>query len=255
MEELKLINATSILCWNIANPSLKRSQEQAVWLKARLEDIFVLTETKNSTGCAYLEKFFLDQGYDVLFPKPEGKEYGCMLISKKNIIDKNASCSCINFLPSRMVSINISFFNKPLEILGIYIPSRDKSPEKIDRKRKFINSIIESLKLIPKGKSKILCGDFNVLEIDHFPHYPFFEKWEYSFFDSLSENGFKDAFRHLNPNLQEYSWVGHTGDGYRYDYCFVSENILSNVKSSFYLHEPRRMELSDHSAIITEITL
>jgi len=255
MEEIKLTNATSIFCWNIANPSLKRSQEQAEWLKARPENVFVLTETKNSQGCNYLEKFFLSQGYDVLFPKPEGKEYGCMLISKKGVIDKSTSCSYINFLPSRMVSVNISFLNKPLEILGIYVPSRDKSPEKIIRKRKFIDSIVEVLKLIPKEKPKIICGDFNIIETDHVPHYPFFEKWEYSFFDSLLENGFRDAFKHLNPNLQEYSWIGHTGDGYRYDYCFVSENILGNIKSSFYLHHTREMKLSDHSAIITEIAL
>lgn len=245
----------SIFCWNIANPSLERSQKQANWIKSRPENIFILTETKNSQGCTYLENFFVNEGYDVIFPKPEGKEYGCMLISKPNLINKKNSSSHIKFLPSRMVStqISTSFFSEPLEILGIYTPSRDKSPEKISRKKLFLGKVVETLNL--SEKPKILCGDFNVLERDHTPHYSFFEEWEYSFFESLSKNGLVDAFKHLNPKLQEYSWVGHTGNGYRYDYCFVSENLSNNLKASFYLHEPRQMKLSDHSAIITEILL
>jgi exodeoxyribonuclease III len=34
-----------------------------------------------------------------------------------------------------------------------------------------------------------------------------------------------DAFRHLHPHACEYSWVGRTGDGYRYDHAFCSQAL------------------------------
>lgn len=95
----------------------------------------------------------------------------------------------------------------------------------------------------------------NILEPDHHPHYSFFEGWEYAFYKDLSRYHLGDAFRYLHPLIREYSWVGRTGNGYRYDHCFVSDGLLPKVKKCFYLHEPRKLRLSDHSAIITEIGL
>ena len=55
---------------------------------------------------------------------------------------------------------------------------------------------------------KIFCGDLNILEPNYVPHYPFFEDWEYDFYRVLDKYQLDDAFRHLNPNSQEYSRVG-----------------------------------------------
>jgi len=52
---------------------------------------------------------------------------------------------------------------------------------------------------------------------------------------------------------QEYSWIGRTGDGYRYDHCFVSHGLLSLINECRYLHEPRNFKLSDHSAMYIKI--
>ena len=38
----------SLLTLNIGNPSLERAKKQCEWLTKRPEDVFVLTETKNS---------------------------------------------------------------------------------------------------------------------------------------------------------------------------------------------------------------
>src|SRR3989344_5672424 len=74
------------------------------------------------------------------------------------------------------------------------------------------------------------------------------------FYRNLMSYRMKDAFRHVNPSLREYSWIGRTGDGYRYDHCFISENIIHSVKKCFYFHKPREKRLSDHSAIIAELS-
>jgi exonuclease III len=56
------------------------------------------------------------------------------------------------------------------------LPSRDSSQEKIDKKKRFLESLTNALKIAPRFSMRIFCGDLNILEPNHIPHYPFFEK-------------------------------------------------------------------------------
>ena len=244
----------SVFCWNIANPSEKRAGEQAVWLRKRPEDVLALTETKASKGCLLIEKYFKAFGYNVIFLKIEGKEFGSMIISKHSLKLSDFS-SLINFLPYRVSSAIINFQKRKLEIINVYVPSRNASKEKISKKKNFLQGLANALEKTRMSNKRIFCGDFNVLEPNHIPHYPFFQKWEYNFYQNLMNYRLEDAFRYLNPNTKEYSWVGRTGDGYRYDHCFISHDLLPLIKKCYYLHEPREIRLSDHSALILELNL
>ena len=246
-------NNFSIFCWNIANPSPQRAGEQALWLHQRPENVFVLTEAKKSEGCLFLEKYFRAYGYNVIFPKPKDKEYGTMIISKKSLTPSSFSDQ-ISYLRTRVVSAELSLLVGRLEIIGVYVPSRDASYEKINRKKRFLNDLVNGFGIDLQSRKRIFCGDLNVLEPDHIPNYSFFREWEYDFYRNLKEHQLNDAFRHLNPSTQEYSWIGRTNDGYRYDHCFVSDDLLPLVQKCFYLHEPREVRLSDHSALITELS-
>lgn len=248
------IKNISLFCWNIANPSIERATRQGEWLRKRPEDFLILTETKQSAGCAFLERYFRAYGYHVSFPKLEGREYGTMIVSKY-FLQESSFQNHVSFLPGRVAATNISLPEGTLEIIGLYVPSRDASPQKIRRKRRFLESVRQALKNAPKPASRILCGDFNVLEPDHTPHYSFFKEWEYAFYKNFARHCLKDAFRYIHPSLKEYSWTGRTGNGYRYDHCFISENLLFGIKKCFYLHEPKELQLSDHSAIVTELHL
>jgi len=250
------INKFALFCWNIANPSAERAGKQAEWLRKRPENILVLTEAKRSEGCLFLERYFRAYGYNVVFSKPEGKEFGVIIVSKCPLTPSNFSTH-VNYLQARVASIKLGLPNGELEIIGVYVPSRDSSPEKTDKKRRFLKSLTNALETTPRFSKRIFCGDLNVLEPSHIPHYPIFEEWEYDFYRNFTEYQLKDAFRYLHPSVQEYSWVGRTGDGYRYDHCFVSEKLLHLVRKCYYLHETRgkELKLSDHSALITEIEL
>lgn len=250
----------SIFCWNIANPSVERAAKQAEWLRKRNEDIFVLTEAKRSEGCLLLERYFHAYGFKVIFNKPEEKEFGVIIVSKLPMLPGNFFQS-VKFLTTRVASAVVKFHDKEIELITTYIPSRDASPKKIERKKTFIKTLTNAFENNNPSPYTIFCGDFNILEPDHIPHYPFFENWEYEFYNNLSKYQLRDAFRFLHPNIHEYSWVGHTGDGYRYDHCFVSENLLGFLKECYYYHEPRKLfdenekKLSDHSALITTFDL
>lgn len=251
---IKYVKDISLFSWNIGNPSIERAKKQVRWLKNRPENFFILTETKNSAGCLFIKNYFQKIGYFVVFPDIKGKEYGSMLISK-HPLEESTFSNYVGSLSFRAVSARISLSNGILEIIGLYVPSRDKSIKKIKRKKFFLKNVVEALKSAPSSNFRIVLGDFNILEPNHNPYYPFFEKWEYDFYKNLIDNQLRDAFRVISPDSKEYSWVGRTGNGYRYDHCFVSENILSKIKDCFYFHKPRNIKLSDHSAIITQLSL
>lgn len=248
------INKFSLFCWNIANPSIERAGKQAEWLRKRPENVLVLTEAKQSKGCIFLERYFQAYGYNVVFLKPEGKEFGVIMVSKYPLMPSNFS-TYVDYLQARVVSAKLNLPSGELEIIGIYVPSRDSSFEKITKKKRFLSSLVNALEAASNPAMRIFCGDLNILEPNHIPRYSFFEEWEYDFYRNLVKYQLRDAFRHLYPSIQEYSWVGRTGDGYRYDHCFVLENLLPLLTECRYLHEPREIKLSDHSAIITELNL
>lgn len=254
IKDLSQTNKFSLFCWNIANPSIERAGKQAEWLHRRSEDILVLTEAKKSEGCIFLERYFQAYGYNVIFSKPNEKEFGVIIVSKHSLSLSNFS-TCVDYLQARVASIKLNLPSGELEIIGTYVPSRDSSSEKIDKKKRFLENLTSALETNLQISKRIFCGDLNILEPDHIPHYSFFEEWEYDFYRSLTKLQLKDAFRHFYPSIQEYSWIGRTGDGYRYDHCFISENLLPLLKKCYYFHEPREIKLSDHSAIITELDL
>ena len=53
-----------------------------------------------------------------------------------------------------------------------------------------------------------------------------FRSWEYDVLDSFAALGLADVFAELHPGVQAHSWIGRTGNGYRYDYVFVSRALM-----------------------------
>lgn len=241
----------SLLTFNIGNPSPARAERQLAWLASRDEHILVLTETKASAGCKLIADAFTNAGYAVCFPEPGPGEYGTMIISMI-ATEPDDFGSRVGYLPSRAASVILPSAEGPVRVAGLYVPSRDASPEKTARKRQWLGACGNALASITGEMPVILLGDLNILEPGHKPHYPSFAPFEYDFYRELSEtHGMTDVFRQLHPHDAEYSWVGRTGDGYRYDHAFCSGTLLDAIVSCHYVHQPRETRLSDHSALTT----
>jgi exodeoxyribonuclease-3 len=102
----------------------------------------------------------------------------------------------------------------------------------------------------------VLAGDLNVLEPDHRPHYRFFADFEYDFYRSLTaRHELVDAYRHQHPDTIDHSWVGRTGDGYRYDHAFCAATLADRITDCGYDHTPRLTTLSDHSALTMQLAV
>jgi exodeoxyribonuclease-3 len=245
----------SFLTFNIGNPSEQRAERQLAWLAGRSEHVLVLTETKASAGCRLLASAFVEAGWRVSFPVPAPGEYGVMIISRVQARLGDFG-DRIGYLPTRAASVTLPAPAGPIEVIGAYVPSRDAGPEKTERKRKWLAACLAALGTRDTAHPAVLLGDLNVLEPGHEPRYPFFVPFEYDFYLALSANhDLLDAFRHLHPAAAEYSWVGRTGDGYRYDHAFCSASLAPAISSCGYVHEPRTNGLSDHSALTAYLTL
>jgi exodeoxyribonuclease-3 len=163
--------------------------------------------------------------------------------------------SRIGYLPARTAAITLTAPSGPIRIIGAYVPSRDASADKTERKRKWLDACQTALISRPTGAT-VFLGDLNVLEPGHHPHYPFFAAFEYDFYRQLTETcDLVDAFRTLHPDALEYSWVGRTGDGYRYDHVHCTADLASSLLACDYLHQPRLDRLSDHSALSVRLAV
>src|SRR5918998_6730555 len=126
-----------LLTLNIANPSLKRAERQLSWLAAREEDVLVLTETKDSTGCRLLADAFSAAGYHVSYPKPDNGDYGVMIASRVQARTHDFG-DRVGYLPSRAAALTLPAPHGPIQVIGAYVPSRDASAEKTERKKTWL---------------------------------------------------------------------------------------------------------------------
>lgn len=232
-----------ILTLNIGNPSPQRAERQLEWLDQRGEDVLVLTETASSRGCELIAGRLSGAGWEVRFPQPTAGERGVLIASRVALAEDPGEL--LGYLPGRAHRVMLA--GAALEILGVYVPSRDASPAKTERKRTFLAHL--SAALSPASDSRVLIGDLNILEPGHRPSYAWLQDWEYDFYRGLLADGWLDAYRLRSPEAMEYSWVGYDGDSYRYDHAFVTAGLAERVLGCGYVHEPRELALTDHSGM------
>lgn len=246
--------ALSLLTLNIGNPSVARARRQLAWLIRREEQVLVLTEAKASAGCRLLADSFAAAGYAVHYPEPGPGEYGTMIVATVPVTPDARFGERVGYLPSRAAAVILPAPAGPLRVIGLYVPARDASDVKTERKRAWLAACDAALAATVGEMPAVVLGDLNVLEPDHRPRYPFFAPFEYDFYRTLAgAHGLTDAFRELHPDAAEYSWAAtggpRAGDGYRFDHAFCCRSLSGYLTACDYLHQPRYDRLSDHSAL------
>jgi len=249
----------SLLTFNIGNPSPERAQRQLAWLASRDEHVLVLTETKASAGCQLLAGAFTAAGYHVTYPEPGPGEYGTMIISSVAAAPDGFGDQ-IGYLPSRAAAVILSAPGGPLRVIGLYVPSRDASAEKTERKRKWLAACDAALASATAAMSAIVAGDLNILEPGHKPRYPFFAPFEYDFYQALADkHGLTDAFRVLYSQDRLFTWWDYRmlsfqkNRGLRIDAVLASEALAAKCTASGIDRELRKgKEPSDHAPIWAE---
>jgi exodeoxyribonuclease-3 len=235
--------------------ALPRAGRLAAWLDARDDHVVVLTETSNGPGTAYLLDSCRTAGLTVAHSRSPDGDRGCAIISRLPTAVRTDLLGGVS-LPGRAVAVSIDV-EPAVTVVGLYVPSSDRAPDKVAKKRAFLASVLDALHGLDEHQRAhlVLAGDYNVISRDHQPHYSGFLPFEYDFLDALTQLGLTDAYRRLHPGVQAHSWIGRGGNGYRFDYLHTGAALTVHVTACAYLHQPREQQLSDHAAVAAALSV
>lgn len=236
-----------LLTLNISGPSVARAERLASFLAEVDADVAVLTETRNNEGTRSLLSWCRNQGYFVTGDLPALSGERGVAVIRRIGPERHPVATKVD-LPHRLV-IDELVANPSLRLIAAYVPSRDASPHKIERKQRFLGQLSATLRGVQDAEHLVFMGDLNIVSRSHVPRYSAFKAWEYDALDDIAER-LTDVFAEINPGVQAYSWIGRTGSGYRYDYAFVSPALMDGVLGCEYLHEPRGLGITDHAAVL-----
>lgn len=246
----------SAVTLNIGAAALARAEAVLDWLAARNDDVVVLTETSGGGGTRLLASGLAELGYAVRETLPAGERDRGALVASRVGVHQVFRARISVTLPWRAVGMVLATEPR-VAVLGVYVPSRDRSPHKIERKQQFIDSFVRSVENLPGSlRSRLLVvGDYNAVPRDHQPALPGFFDYEYGLHESLGRCGFISAHELHEPGSQPHSWIGRTGIGYLYDYVHVGSSLHGDVAHCAYRHDPRELRLSDHAAVEVRLRL
>lgn len=252
-----------VVTWNVQHASATRTHQQVLWMgTVDRADVYVLTEVSAGDGGTLLAGLLREFGYLVHLPVACG-DYRTLIACRRGTLSPITEVGIMQS-PHRALAARITLPDAEVGVVGLYVPSRGPKAQRNVAKRTFQDAVAIAL---PELASRVgvagpvvVGGDLNVVEPGHEPHYKVFGRWEYDFYTAFAEAGFADAFRVLHPRGMDHSWFGRpSGDGsrngYRFDHAFITRTHAHQIRECHYLHTPRNRGYSDHSGMVTTVSL
>ena len=256
-----------IASWNV-NSVRARIINVLDYLKKNKPDILFLQEIKTE-NINFPSSEFKKVGYES-FVFGQKSYNGVAFLTKIKIKNINLNFIKDDLNQSRIITGDIQLKEKKIKLINIYVPNGNPiNTEKYEYKKKWLVKFLRSVKKnLLTDKNIIISGDFNIIpdEIDVYDHNRFLDDALYKieirkYFRELINYGFKDIFRQIKKNKQEYTfWDYMAGSwpknyGMRIDHFLISDNLLENVKTININQKPRgKLKPSDHTPIELEIT-
>lgn len=242
------------LTLNIGAAALSRAAKISRWLRKRSDDLIVLTETSSGLGTRLLHSELESVGYST-YATADSHDRGVLVASRVAVCESLSDRLSVT-LPWRATGIVLGTAPQ-VALVGVYVPSRDRSAAKVARKEAFMSSLLESVRALPETLRRrlVLVGDYNAVARRHDPPLAGFFPYEYGFHEELERIGLSAAHELRPRGGHPHSWIGRTGTGYLYDYIHVGADLQRRVQRCEYLHSPRTRRLSDHAAVAVQIVL
>jgi len=255
-----------ISSWNV-NSVRARIINILEYIRLEKPDILFLQEIKTE-NINFPSDEFKKLGYEsYVFGQ---KSYnGVAFISKIKIDNIKLDFIKDDLKQSRIICGDVKINKKKIKLINIYVPNGNPiDTDKYDYKKKWLDKFLKSVKKnLLTEKNIIISGDFNIIpeEIDVYDYNKFLDDALYrieirKYFRELINYGFKDIFRQLKKNKQEYTfWDYMAGSwpknyGMRIDHFLVSDNLLEFIKTININQKPRgKIKPSDHTPIELEI--
>ncbi|MDA7810045.1 exodeoxyribonuclease III [Flavobacteriaceae bacterium] len=233
------------------------------WLNEYGPDIICIQEIKANTDQLDLDLFSkIGYKYNYWFSAQKKGYSGVAVLSKKKPV---SVCYGTGIEHMDFEGRNLRLDFEKFSVMSLYLPSGTNIQRlgyKFKYMEEFYNYILELKKSIP---NLIICGDYNICHEIIDIHDPIrnvkisgFLPEERSWITNFMNLGFIDSFRYLNPDPNSYSWWSYRANsrannkGWRIDYNMVSENLKSNIKSSYILDQ---IYHSDHCPVAVELKI
>ena len=255
-----------IASWNV-NSVRARIINILDYIKKEEPDILFLQEIKTEE-INFPSNEFKKLGYEV-FVFGQKSYNGVAFLSKVKIENINLNFIEDDLKQSRIITGDVHLKKKKIKLVNIYVPNGNPvDTDKYEYKKKWLNKFLKAVKTtLSNEKNIIISGDFNIIpdEIDVYDYTRFLNDALYKieirkYFRELINYGFKDVFRQLKKNKQEYTfWDYMAGSwaknyGMRIDHFLISDNLLENIKTININKTPRgKTKPSDHTPIELEI--
>lgn len=246
-----------LLLFNAQHASPSRACKQAAWISSQeAADFVVLTEVGSGPGGAAQAQALREHGYTSVLAPSSPSDYRTLLASRS--AELRPVDLGLSVLPHRAPAATATVGDRTVGLVGLYVPSRGPKDRRNEDKRAFQDAVAATLPGLPArfpGMPVIIAGDLNIIEPNHQPPHRVFGQWEYAFYNSFTEAGLTDAYRHLAPDGIDHSWFGLSGKGFRFDHIFTGRSHAPQVVACGYDHTPREAGLTDHAAMTLIMSL
>jgi exodeoxyribonuclease-3 len=255
--------AINIVSYNVNGIRAALKKGLIDWLTENPIDVFCIQETK-----AHPEQIdvsaFEALGYHVCAHSAEKKGYSGVATFSKTQPDRVIEgCGIEKYdLEGRILRTDYGDWT----LLNCYFPSGTSGDARQEFKMEFLDDFFGWIDELKKERPKlIVLGDYNIAHTEIDIHNPVGNKnnsgflpeeraWMTKWFSS----GFVDAFRHLNPDKEEYSWWTYRANarannkGWRIDYQSVTENLKDSLLEAGHFPDAKH---SDHCPVYLKIDL
>ncbi len=260
-----------IASWNV-NSVRSRLSQVIKWLEDKQPEVLCLQETKVSDKDFPL-KDFKNIGYNVKFYGQKSYN-GVAIISKDKIGDTrygfNGELNELQISEQLHSQKRIlSGLINGIRIINVYVPNGSSiNSEKFNYKVSWLATLYKYLvKQSKRGEPTCLLGDFNIALNDDDIHDP--DKFTGGIMASEVErkmlkealgSRFIDSFRVFEKFSGHWSWWDYRNNsfelnkGWRIDHIYISNNLLSSLKSSVIERSQREYnQPSDHAPVMINL--
>lgn len=217
--------------------------------------IYVLSEFRDTPAGSHIRKTMERAGYGFQ-AYSRGHRGNGVLVAAKTAFEPiyNPAGLPHDLYPHAMIECVFP----QVHVIGVYLPGQD-------RKRPHLEHLIRYAHLTNEHGLPVLCiGDFNSgrneSDIEaNLGKTRLVDEFSTADLYALLERQWDEAWLHEHPHKHEFSWYPRMGEplrknGWRLDKAFVSHALLPRVRDAFYDHGFRLEALTDHSALIVDLS-
>lgn len=248
-----------IITFNVNGIRAAQNRGFVHWVEAAQPDVLALQEVKAKPTQVNVS-VFEESGYQVFWNAAEKPGYsGTALLvrelgvrsvfPKKETLQTQGRCQILEL--------------KDFYLINVYVPAGGSVGADLAAKCAFYQALKEEVSIIIENKKPVLvCGDFNVarhaIDAPAMPgieHVIGFLPMEREWLEDVLALGFVDAFRQINKEPFQFSWLGYnnynTARGWRLDYVFVPTSFAKRITRAVIL---KNAIFSDHRPLLIELS-